>query len=542
MIGTDTDLNGVPVAVAYNGPYYYIVAGDEIYKKSSADGALNGSFAVDSEATDPDDTDSDYSDMCAFNGNIAISRNDVKIALLAGGGETYSETAAFFTDADRPHMLCEYNPSGGKRLYGSEDAKIFSMNTAGTVVNSTTANYSIDLNSYGAVITKLLPASNGIWILTVNTFGGKGHVFLWDGISYQIATDYVLESSGAVAGIIKDDIPYIVDTDGKLMAFSSGSFQEVARLPTDGRYLYNPISTVNDRFMHPNGIMLDDGRINILVDTRYQANGNPMQENCPAGIWEFDPDIGLYHKRSLSLYADVDGEITDYGQQKILRAGCLFKLKSRSSASGDNGTMYAGASLYNGSQVAIDGAIFIDDSNDTVQKYGYFITTDVFTGNILDTWQKVYAQHKKALDSADRIWVKYRFEKEDPTYINLNWATNYRFMTTTDLSACVGQEVEVLSGSGAGGIAHIKTVTGSGTYTVTLDESITGASTATQAASYARVQSWIKAGDPSQLKDFYSEFPIGKPQTHIQLKVCARYTGKGEINGVLIQSDGYKLN
>jgi hypothetical protein len=89
----------------------------------------------------------------------------------------------------------------------------------------------------------------------------------------------------------------------------------------------------------------------------------------------------------------------------------------------------------------------------------------------------------------------------------------------------------VLQGTGSGKCAHIISVTGSGTYTVTLDEPFTGVTTGT---AKARVQNWIKLLTVSDQGSESKKTTTGKASERIQFKVCMQFTGEDELHELIL--------
>lgn len=121
---------------------------------------------------------------------------------------------------------------------------------------------------------------------------------------------------------------------------------------------------------------------------------------------------------------------------------------------------------------------------------GYFITPKMYANDVEDTFNSITLRFRP-LKTEDSIIVKYRDTERlgMPTLTNSSsgadstgtWTSTTVFTTTSapsfmplDLSMVqVGDEVEVLSGAGAGHIAHVVSCVKSGfQYTVTLDEAI----------------------------------------------------------------------
>ena len=521
---------GVPIAFRRYGNSTYAIAGTRVFKNGAA---LTSTWAEVSST--PTNFSNRYSDMEIFNNYLYFSEgSDNDIARY--DGSSWTEIAVNEISASKPHMMCTY----ADRLYisgaDSDDSIIVSMNIAQTVATLGNSNTMRIYDESRNIITFLRPVSNGIWIGTVNSRGGKGTVYFWNGEQQSANASYRLQSAGALAGVIKDDVLYIMDADGRLMAFNGGTFVEIDRLPIKENYLTYGIGVYNERWIHPNGMTVADDRILILIDNEYYtaALDGTIEENVPSGIWEWSEETGLYHKYALShtpVSGAGGGSIYDWGQNRINTAGALNFIKQNSNPSNDNGTIFAGASVYTNATSTING-IFIDDLNDTVQKNGYLVTPRIYSDAITDSWQKIYIRHKKLLDSSDKIIVKYRTSEVAPTEATITWIADDTVTSTTDLSDyVVGDEMEVTQGRGGGKCAHITDISESGgTYTVVLDDTFINVASTGK----ARFQKWIKSSiTNTQLQSFH-EYPIDMIDTWIQFKICMQFTGENEIDDLVL--------
>ena len=184
----------------------------------------------------------------------------------------------------------------------------------------------------------------------------------------------------------------------------------------------------------------------------------------------------------------------------------------------------------------------MNDRNDTVQKFGYFVTTWISSQNIKDTWEKIYLKYRKFLDSSDKIIVKYRTTEASPIEISLTWDNNTSvFSTTTDVSSYVGYEVEIANGTGAGKCAHITSVSSFGsTYFVNLDETFTGVTTGT---AKGRIQAWKKISSVSNQTSESNKMALtdGVHSERVQFKVCKQFTGEDELNKFIIVNKPFEL-
>lgn len=535
---TFTDVNaGIQYAWAVAGTYVFRMNLSSGYQtafaKDAATGTPNGSGAANSCSSDASDLIS-YSKTYMF----LSTRADI-FAYTASSGQ-WTSSSSSLTDGFT-HMLCKY----GSRVYVT-DNNVQVRSFAPTDINtiSSSGTYYLDLSSGGypvTTITTIREASDGIWVFTINQSEDGCFAFKWDGVK---ATDpnsaYVIsDASGVLAAIIKNDVPWVIDNNGDLRVFNGGTFIKTkdaglaeGRLPIkSAKFLKNPLSAANDRWIHPNGIDIVDGRIRILVNNEYEDNGATIEENFASGVWEYDPKIGWTHLMPLSLYVN---SVTDYGQNRVSRVGALYAAKTETTNSSANGTMLLGAQLYSDASSTKE-VILIDDTNDTVQKFAYLVTTKIYSDQVRDTWKKLFARLKKLLNSTDRVWVRYRTSEIAPVEATITWtsATTATSTSTDDLSAYEDFEIEVLQGKGAGKCSRISDVSGSsGNWTLTFAETFTGATSGT---AKARFQKWIEAGVVfSSQTDDVAEFPLEASSPWIQFKLCMQFTGKNEVDDLLL--------
>lgn len=535
-----TDL-GVPVAFLtftdQNAGVQYVwsVAGGYVFRMALASG-YQTAFAKDTSAGTPNNVcSSDVSD-------IAFSGKDWMIVTSTDDIYRYNASTGEWNDGDGilgsgVHMACFY--AGKFYVIASAGQKIYSFTPANYSDVSVSGSGTLNITNKGYNVTSLTfvkPASNRIWAGSINQSENGCYMFAWDG---AVADDpnevYIIpDASGVLAGVIKDDTPWIIDSNARLMYFNGSTFVPAlyGKLPVkNSKLLKNPLSANNDRWIHPNGMGIVDGRINILVNNEYEDNGATISENFPSGVYEYDPETGWTHKYSLSLY---NGSISDYGQNRVSRVGAIYANKSEKVTGGSaNGTMLLGAQLFSDSSSTKE-VISIDDTGDTLQKYGYLVTTKFFSGKIQDEWEKLYIRFKKFLNSSDTITVKYRTEESAPTEATITWTSTTTFTTTTDVSAYkAGDEVEGIQGKGSGFTAHLTVdpVNNAGTYTCTVDAAFTGASSGT---AKVRFQKWRKAGAYNSQSLSFAEFPIGIPSTYIQLKIGFLFTGNDEVDDFLL--------
>lgn len=176
---------------------------------------------------------------------------------------------------------------------------------------------------------------------------------------------------------------------------------------------------------------------------------------------------------------------------------------------------------------------------DRAQNRGWLMTQKMYSPNITDTFKKIYLKARHLLTEHDKVVVKYRTSEDINMPVFALFASAYatytagnQFTTTANLSAVKtafdaghAYEVEFLTGAGAGYLAHITAITLNGsTYTVTIDETIRNV--AVGGTGYFVIDNWEKLSTKaaetaitSASNGDYSEFPIGKNASWLQLRI-----------------------
>jgi len=542
---------GSPVNFKFFDNRYFTIAGARIFKNTSYNPA--SAFVEDASTGVQTNYIPEQSDIEVF---------DLKLWTTGNNGLRYKVANGTGTGA---WTLLSSTPSGTSLLIYSRKWNRLYVTLNSSQVDSTdgttytaTGDYTLQLgNSDENTITSVCETSDYIWLGTTNRANenGRGSVYQWDGISAGVVARYYLNAPGAYSMVTIDDIPYVMDTFGILSKFTGSSFEEVGRLPFSDLLLSDNSTgfpSSNTRFIHPKGMLQTRNKtILAFVKNNYDDATDSISENAPSGIYEFSEDFGFTHKYSLSYNTVGSSTITDYGQNKLGTAaddgfvsGLAHAYTPTSSAT-RNGMIMCGATFFI-NQTQQTSAIFINDSLNTIQKKGYFVTTWFSSDEIQDKWTRLWAVYRRLLSANSSIVFKYRIYEEEPLYANITWVNTTSFTTTTNPTAyaptaagfngTIGGEVEGIQGTGSGQCAHITSiVNNAGTYTVTVDTAFTGVTTGT---AVVRFQKWIKLFPEitGQIKS-YEQMAIGANNTRIQIKGCLTFQGNDEFFKLALSSN-----
>jgi hypothetical protein len=434
---------------------WYTLSGSYVFVGTTVP---NGNFTQDTATSTP---------------SLATDRPDLEIfnSGASGGGFIYVVDSDIYKLASNAASWSTINPGSDQAkgpllnykqrlyfVYGGDYNVIGSMDTSDT----TAVSYTLSLLGYDSYAVSCYKATSaGIFVGTISQNESTlAKVYLWDGITANTLSKppIVVDATAVYAMTVKEDTPWIMDSNGVLRAYNGATFIEKARLPIKkGRALKQSLTDPTARFIHYNGMFTRGKSIFLFINGQYSDSTAINGENVSSGVWEYTEENGLHHVGSLSNWVSASTTTaTDYGAAKVSTIGAMVDCTSTDTTSTTNGDIMIGARYFTDATTT-QNAIWINDSKNTLQKAGYFVTPKLFSSDITDAWQKMTMRFKKFLDSSNKAVIKYRTTEQIPFEVTLTWASTTTFNTTTDLRSYIGYEVEVLNGIGAGKVAHITT-------------------------------------------------------------------------------------
>lgn len=494
-------------------------------------------FVLDTSTNSPSTGNS--GDMVLFNNKLYATETG-KLKRFTSGSSSWTDIT---TISGGLGQLCTYKD----KLYVVNGKKIISMNIGETVNSS--GIYTLDLSYLNGHISWIRGGSNRIWIGFTKNDGTKGLIFEWDGQSENVwSRNYIIEAQGSCGCAIWNDIPYVLDVEGRLLGFGGSYFQEVARLPIiQSDYMSRGyVTPFTSKLCHFNGIAYISDSILINVNNSISGDTEGIIENFPSGIYQYTKESGLTHKLSPSISST--STTLDYGQNIVVSSGAVFDASVSNALKLHNySSVMFGVNCYNEtgsndfSYINVD---VIEQRTGDVEhnRVGYITTPFLESLKVNDVWQKIVIKYRKMFDIADKIVVKYRTEKNIPTVIeDIEWdsATAFTDASTLISNLSVGDEIEVLTGNGAGDYAQILSIVNNGSdYTVTLDKSIIGVSATNKSS--VRFQTWYKL--PDIIKNEFQFKELSIPQynksTEIQFKVIMNWKNKdNELREVIVVNE-----
>lgn len=542
---SDNEANlGLPIAFANFDLRMFCIAGTKIFKNTGNN--ITSSFVEDASTGVPTGLSVAESDMNLFNGELVVAKSNRIYTKAANGSGTGAWTDRGALSSGY-HKLTYFNKFDREYIVDN-NVTIKSADTSWSV--ATSGDNFIDIGDTKGYISTIVASSDYIWIGTyhpsnlasgVVDSSASASILLWDGLSSTITKEFKINAKGILSMVVKDDTVYAMDSNGNLLKYNGYSFSKIGQLPVNYEILNNATTVLSSdsRFIHPNGLEISrNGTILALINNQVSDNTGSILENLQSGIWEWNESNGFIHRYPISFLARTSSTITDYGQNRVSAVGAIKVADIMSTSSLGKSTIVCGLNYYKTVSSTASG-IFIDTpvpSNDSIpegQKAGYFITSWLLSSQLKDSWIKVITKHRKLLNSSDKIVLKYRIYEEEPTEVTSTWVNTTTFKTTTDVSDySVGDEIEIISGIGAGKCTHIASIqSGDTEYIITIEDAVSGATTTT---SKMRFQKWKKFATIQNQIAESSKNNIGISSERIQLKIYMEWTGDNEIFELII--------
>lgn len=554
-IGASVEIDAQNFAAGNKGTFTVTGSGNNYFEVTNATGTAESNKTIGTGfiavygGSIGTDFDTENSDLAIFNKRLWAT-SESKLYSYDTGDNIWIERDSMTINVHQMNYFKKFN-----RLYFIDNSDTVSSIDTSDVVANSAGDYYLDLDNNRLDLTSMVSNSQYIWLGTkrgtgTDGEGTKGAVFQWDGISAQPTNQYELPTAGILAMVVHNDIPYAVDTEGRILKYTGYSFEEIQRFPILGILLEDSTESGQPP-VHFNGfIATKDNTLLVAVNNLNDDNSATVNENLPSGVWELDLNtLNFTHRYSFTLKSRSSSTITDYGQNRISAIGALKMNTLAPSSSLGRSQMFAGSTYFTDASTTVSG-IFITSpyamaTNTEGQKRGYFVTTWFNSNEIQDKFSRLWTVYRRFLTSTDKIVCKYRLNEEEAVLATITWTSTTTFTTTTDVSAyaptvspfngTTGGEVEILQGTGSGSCTHITSVVNNaGTYTVTLDTAVTGVT----GTAKARFQKWVKIFPEATGQVLsYTQMAIGDSNTRCQIKVCMEFTGDDEFHKFVLTSN-----
>lgn len=488
-------------------------------------------------------------DMVVFNDKLYVTTESELWEYDKGTGAwTQIDTGGNPSIGTGVHAMDTY----GDRLYiiGADSTIVYSLDTSGVLVD--TGSFTLDLGVFDARISWIRSGSNRIWVGMTTLVGSRGIIFEWDGQSENLwSKNYLLEAQGTAGCVIWNDIPYTLDTEGRLLAFNGSNFQEVARLPfiIDSAYPARYTVRQGTKLIHFNGIIYTNDRLIIALDPdlvtsdKFYGRSYSTRDNIPGGLWEYTKENGLLHLCSPTMNNFGDTDALDYGQPTVSIYGAVYDATPTDSVIPDITANYIFSTRsFENDGTTTSWGLYVDDIVGDLPKLAYIETAWMESDQVSDVWKAIVTKHKQFLSATDSIEVKYRtVNSPTSTDIGVTWVDNQNFTTTTAEAQYleVGDEVTITFGIGAGDVAHVRAVVDNlGTYEVELDREMLAVTTGNAGLiTFQKFKKLVQFTGADVAQYHNCPLPQQNKDIQVQFKIVMEWSGDNEFYELIVVND-----
>lgn len=358
-------------------------------------------------------------------------------------------------------------------------------------------------------IIKWMKSTTDYLIIGANHPVLGGIIVLWDGISTTYNSVIQLGLTKTLGCDVQNNVCYIIDNEGWISSLAGGStvMNKLARIPDteDNKINLN---------IYADAVKFYNGKLVFGMANNYSS---VEKRSMYCGLWEYDPITNaVYFKNTVSsgaCFNYIDGYGIDYIRSVMVDEGLRVAWNNADES-------------------------FVDRSGRQSYSEGIFLITNWIDGGTATRkrFMKVILNMMKELpnESQAKIVIKYCDTENINKIIKIANGGSYNYFTLTILDSFyinVGDEVQVVGGTGAGRIVNIISKELSGTnYKFTVDSSIGGAFSST---SVLLISEFKVIGEPIIGNEYFESSKLLKFHCRakkIRLKICL-YTRSGSTSG-----------
>ena len=293
----DADFNNA--TSIFHGSQVYFVGSDLFRTTSIGFGdALTNVTATDTTPPSPGAEE----DGVYFNSSEVVTDQDTLKYNVSGTWTTVTGTPTASTGYPSPVAV-----------FPAQNSVLFARGNKVARVNSSWAVAQTLTLPSDYVVTSMDVNGNYAYIAARHAENGEAMVFLWTGINTTNDGSYGVGTHGVQAIRKYGSSVAIMDTLGRLQAFSGSGFIELASLPVyyaDVNWgdAGNDYGNIGNR-----GMVVDGDLIYLNINNEIQDTERRYLPNMLGGIWCYDPKVGLYQKYSVTNNDIISDVAVDAG-------------------------------------------------------------------------------------------------------------------------------------------------------------------------------------------------------------------------------------
>ena len=291
----DTDFNIPSGFGRYGSGGFYVATNENPYILSLSDGGAS-SLIKDTDNGNATPPTMDGTTYGAWWRNLWHITNNTKLYYKTVSTGDWTDTGISLTTG-KAHSICAFEKTNTLLIGNSNSVKqVDSSYATGTLSQLTlSAEYEVlDIvynNNLVGIGTRLASSSNGQ--------DKEAGLFIWDGAGTSANAMYTIGADSVVSVVAYKSSFAILTSKGKLLYFNGGGFDELASLPVFYKDLWGDFANVLGR-----GTMMKVSGNNIYININNTITDDSLGtylESMIAGVWVYDPEVGLSHRYSPSI-------------------------------------------------------------------------------------------------------------------------------------------------------------------------------------------------------------------------------------------------
>lgn len=284
----DADFDGV-LSVHYgsNGTWWAFTNDD------------NFTFDVGAEAVQDSETGafSNASDSVRYGTTMWATRtNSANLYYRSTGA--WSTLGASITTSGNPHPLCVFESAQQIAVGNGSQVKLVTTPDGTPAVSGTILQIPAKFT-----VTTIAYADSKLYIGT-KTSSGEAFMLVWNGSGTSAQYGFPVSTNFVLSIVPYQSTVALVTAQGQILRFTGNGFEQIAAFPTYYSGLDWAQGTNAVHVGHRS--LVSDGDL-LYVNVANGSYGRPFAfadnrdkypDNTPAGVWVYDPAVGLYHRHS----------------------------------------------------------------------------------------------------------------------------------------------------------------------------------------------------------------------------------------------------
>jgi hypothetical protein len=220
---------------------------------------------------------------------------DTKIWYTTGG--SWTDTGATLATG-KVHAMETFKNKNSLAVTDGNTVQLLSTVYANTVTLTVPADFECVGLSYSS-------GKMGVITMMSDTAAGQNQeafFFVWDGGSTSAGQGYPMGSDTILSIVPYKSSWVILTRAGELLYFNGGGFENLTTLPF--AFKNTTWGDSQNRITHGDVMITEGDLIYLNIGNEfdpYGKKGESYVQNNPAGIWCYDPKIGLYHRYAPSI-------------------------------------------------------------------------------------------------------------------------------------------------------------------------------------------------------------------------------------------------